>query len=249
MARLMGLNDNEAAQTVSGYSYSSVSLEELGAAEYTIVRIALDKSWSVSDYKKDLEKALESCMNSCGKSARADNLLVSVEAFNGSLEEIHGFVPLTGIDPSAYKNTIVPEGSTALWDATLSAVESVKQYGESLEQMDYLCNGIIFIITDGEENDSVMGNPKKIRKAIAHMKKEEKLESIRIILIGVGDEQATKQYLESFQKDVGIDQFIWVGSATPQKLARLASFVSQSISSTSTALGSGGNSGSLEITF
>ncbi len=249
MARLMGLNDKVAAKTVSGYSYSSVSLEELGAAEYTIVRIALDKSWSVSDYREDLEKALEGCMESCSKSAREENLLVSVEAFNGSLEEIHGFVPLSGINPGDYRGTIEPEGSTALWDATLSAVESVKQYGESLEQMDYLCNGIIFIITDGEENDSAMANPKKIRRAIAAMKKDEKLESIRIILIGVGDEQETRQYLESFQQDVGIDQFIWVGSATPQKLARLANFVSRSISSTSTALGTGGNSGSLDITF
>lgn len=245
----MGLNDNDAAQTVSGYSYSTVSIDELDAAEYTIVRIAMDKSYSVIDYKKDLEKALAGCLDSCKKSAREENLLVSVQSFNHELEEIHGFVPLADIEVSKYKNTIDPDGSTALWDATLSSVEAVKQYGENLEKMDFLCNGIVFIITDGEENSSVAANPKKIRDTIARVKKEEKLESLKIVLIGVGDEMETEKYLKSFVQDAGIDQFVWVGSATPAKLAKLASFVSKSISTVSMSLGNGGQSGSIEITF
>ena len=249
MGKLMGLGDNEVQKTMSGYSYSAVSLDGLGATEYTIVKIAIDKSSSVYDFKGDLEKALESCMNSCKESPREENILVSLEMFNGNLEEVHGFVPLAGIDPADYKGTIDPNGSTALWDATLSALESVKQYGESLEKMDFLCNGIVFIITDGEENASTLASPKKIKDIIKAIKKEEKLESLRIVLVGIGDENETRAYLEKFQTDVEIDQFIWVGNASAKKLAKLASFVSQSITSTSMSLGSGKPSKSLDITF
>ncbi|MCP4131363.1 MAG: VWA domain-containing protein [bacterium] len=249
MGKLMGKTDTDVQKTVSGYSYSSVSLDDLGATEYTIVKIALDRSSSVYYFKDDLEKALTSCMESCKMSPREENILVSLETFNGMLDEIHGFVPLSEIDPADYKGSIYPDGSTALWDATLSALETVNQYGESLEKMDYLCNGIIFIITDGEENDSTTATPKRIQKAIRDMRKAEVLESIRIVLIGIGDENETRDYLEKFQKDVEIDQFIWVGNASAKKLAKLASFVSQSITSTSLSLGSGRGSQSLDITF
>ena len=67
------------------------------------------------------------------------------------------------------------------------------------------------------------------------------------VLVGVGDEQRVKQYLETFKDEVGIDQFVWIGDATPAKLAKLGNFVSQSISSTSQALGTGAPS--QEITF
>jgi hypothetical protein len=53
--------------------------------------------------------------------------------------------------------------------------------------------------------------------------------------------------LERFQKEAGIDQFVDIGDATPQKLAKLANFVSQSISSQSQALGTGAASQQLQF--
>jgi len=45
--------------------------------------------------------------------------------------------------------------------------------------------------------------------------------------------------LEQFKNEAGIDQFVSIGEATPAKLAKLADFISRSISSTSQALGTG----------
>jgi stage V sporulation protein SpoVS len=53
--------------------------------------------------------------------------------------------------------------------------------------------------------------------------------------------------LEDFQKDAGLTQFIDVGDGTPQRLAKLAGFVSKSVSSQSQAIGSG--SVSQPVTF
>jgi hypothetical protein len=50
------------------------------------------------------------------------------------------------------------------------------------------------------------------------------------------------------RSEVGITQFIDAGDATKGKLAKLAAFVSQSISSTSQALGTGGPSQAIAAT-
>lgn len=253
MARLMGLTDTEAQKTITGYSYSSVPMDEIKDWEYTIVKIAIDKSSSVAEFKDDLEKMIKNCIEACKLNAREESILVSIEAFSSDLEEIHGFVRLTDINPDNYAGTIEPGGMTALYDATLSAVESVKQYGESLVKKDNLCNAIIFIITDGGENDSSKAKGaaglKKIRKAIADIKKDELLESVRVLLIGVGDEEDVKDYLDQFQKDIGIDQFEWAGQATPKVLHKIGQFMSESVSSQSQSLGSGKPSQKLTVTF
>jgi hypothetical protein len=48
--------------------------------------------------------------------------------------------------------------------------------------------------------------------------------------------------LDNFKKEAELDEFIDIGSATKSSLSKLANFVSQSISSQSQALGSGGTS-------
>jgi uncharacterized protein YegL len=113
--------------------------------------------------------------------------------------------------------------------------------------MDYGCNAVLFVITDGDENSSRIGTPKKILNRIEAIRKNEKIESIKVILIGIGDENYVKPYLNQFQKNAHIDQFLWIGEATSGKLAKMAGFVSQSISSTSKNLGTG--AASQDITF
>lgn len=247
MPKLMNVGDVEAQKTISNFEFSARKIEELGASEYTLVVIEVDESGSVSDFKSELEKALKSAVGACQKHPRSENIMVRTVSFNEDLREINGFVELSSINVDDYDDQINPSGGTALWDATLDSLECVKQYGENLVDMDYSCNAIMFIITDGEENSSKIGSTDKIKKTIQKIKKEEKLESIQTVLVGVGDEPEVQQYLESFKDEVGIDQFVWIGDATPAKLAKLGNFVSQSISSTSQALGTGAPS--QDITF
>ena len=87
-------------------------------------------------------------------------------------------------------------------------------------------------------------------------RRAEKLESFKAILIGVGSpdannpndpDNATKQYLEEFKDRAGFDQFVWVGASTPQNIAKMAAFVSRSVSSSSQSLGTGGQSQNLSF--
>lgn len=247
MPNLMGITDTDAQKTLSNFEFSGKSLDQLGASEYTLATIEVDVSGSVAGFRDDLVKALNNAVKACEKDPKAENLLVRVVTFNTVLEEVHGFVPLNDIKTKDYGSFINPGGGTALFDATMDALECTQKYGENLVDMDYGCNAVLFVITDGEENSSRIGTIKKIVNRIEAIRKNEKIESVKVVLIGIGEESSVKAYLDQFQKDANIDQYLWIGEATPGKLAKMGGFVSQSISSTSQALGTGTQS--QDITF
>jgi NAD kinase len=129
---------------------------------------------------------------------------------------------------------------TALMDAVLNSIEATEGYAKQLVAMDYACNSIMFVITDGDENDSkVCSSTDVIKQAIKKIRVKETLESFTSVLIGVGDDPTIQDTLQRFKDDSGMDQFVAMGAATPGKLAKLADFVSKSISSTSQALKTG----------
>ena len=69
------------------------------------------------------------------------------------------------------------------------------------------------------------------------------------VLIGVNVTNPTlAAYLSSFKTDAGFTQYIELDNATAGKLAKLAEFVSKSISAQSQALGTGGPSKQLSLT-
>ena len=68
------------------------------------------------------------------------------------------------------------------------------------------------------------------------------------VLIGVNtDTGGLNQWLETFKNDAGFQQYVAIGDATEGALAKLGGFISQSISSQSQALNSGGPSKSLSF--
>lgn len=245
MPKLMGKADTDVLKTVSNFGFTAQRPDTLGASEYTIVGIALDTSGSVAGFKSDLERAYKDIVGSCRKNPRAENLLVRGATFNDSLSELHGFQGLDTIDENSVALNV--GGGTALFDSALEGVETLGHYGKTLNGMDYLVNAVLFIVTDGDDNGSRIGNPAKIKAAIEKVKKDESLESLKVILIGVGDQGSVQHYLDTLHNDAGLDQFVWVGQATAKSLAKLADFVSKSISSSSQALGSGGPSQNLTV--
>jgi hypothetical protein len=146
---------------------------------------------------------------------------------------------LNTIDPKDYDNILNPDGGTALFDAVQSSIEATNDYGAILTGQDFSVNAILFIISDGDDNES-RATPTSVKKAIEKVVKDEKLEQITVVLVGVGDNVAG--YLQDFQNKANITQFINIGEANAGKLAKLANFVSRSISSTSKALANGTSS-------
>jgi uncharacterized protein YegL len=233
----------------SRFTYQAARIGDLGATEYTLVTIAIDVTGSLWGFETELREMLLTTIESCKKSPRSDNLLVRVLIFSSvvGVRELHGFKPLSEIDPATDYPAFQPDGLTPLFDTVYSAVGAMVDYGADLMDNDFLANGIVFVITDGGDNTST-ATPTMIKQLFSQVRGSEKLESILAILIGVNAAQYLT-YLENFQREAQLDQFIDAGAVTPGTLAKLAAFVSQSVSSTSQALGTGGPSKSIAATI
>jgi uncharacterized protein YegL len=156
MPLLMGKGTEETQKTLHGFNFSAVKIEELGASEYTIVTIVQDVSGSVQSFSDEMEKTLKTVVEACKKSPRSENLLIRLITFNDNIMEVHGFVELKTINPDDYTGILKCYGATALLDASLNCAEATEAYGQKLAAMDYRSNGVMFVITDGQDNVSVV---------------------------------------------------------------------------------------------
>jgi len=250
MPKLLDLNaDLETQKLPTGnFSFSGTRIADLGATEYTLATLVVDVSGSTEPFRPEMEKCLKAVLEACKYSPRADNLMLRLLIFSKDLQEIHGFKLLQNCNAADYDNVLnVPGSMTALCDASVNGVEATAVYGKDLTRQDFACNGIVIVITDGVENHStftVNTLNQKLREAISG----ENLESLVSILVGinVSDPQVQK-CLKDFSAAAGFTQYVDAGEASAKKLAKLAEFVSKSISSQSQSLGSGGPSQPLQF--
>jgi len=240
------LNDDimeERSLPNTSFGYSATRIEELGATEYTTVDLVVDTSGSVDAYARDMEKAIQEIVNACKLSPRADNLMIRLVTFNDRMDEIHGYKLLENCNLSDYNGVLFCGGMTALFDAAENAVLSAVDYAKSLTENDFAVNSIVFFLTDGCDNRSAV-SPSAVKEAIQKALHSEATESMVSILIGVGvgGYADVSAELNRFKDDAELTQYVETKDANAKTLAKLAEFVSKSISAQSQSLGSGGSS-------
>jgi len=249
-------NDMNDFEIGSGFGFSGTIIDGLEASEYTLVTIALDETGSISGFESQIDDMLKAAVAACNSSPYSQNLLIRVVRFGSQysrsggngVDEIHGFKALSEIDVAAYP-ALKGGGMTPLYDAVYSGVGAMNTYAQNLVDLDFAVNGITFVISDGSENSSV-ATAKMVKEELEKSITGEIMESHLSILIGIGTGSGgASGVLQDFQTETGMSEFIWAGEATKGKLAKLAEFVSQSISSTSQALGTGGPSQQISATI
>ena len=239
----MPLFDTDGADTHkttgSGFHFSGAKLSSLGASEYTLVGIACDRSPSVAPFATEIEGCLSSSLEGCQRSPRVDNLLVRLTRFHEELDEVHGFRPLADCHLGSYPGFLKPGGrGTSLHDASTELVDSLATYGKLLSDQDYTVNGLVVILTDGMDNASKF-RPKDVKAALDRARMSESLESIVTILIGINvTDPSVGQYLQRFKDEVGFQQYVEAKDASPKTFAKIAGFISRSVSSQSQSVGS-----------
>jgi uncharacterized protein YegL len=239
--------DDMQVVNAGNFGFSAVGVGSLGASEYTLVTIALDVSGSVDGFTKEIESALQEVIKSCSSSPRADNLLVRVISFNHSIDEIHGFKLLSECNVGDYSNILRAGGTTALFDATENSVRTQISYAKTLVDNDFSVNGIVVVITDGC-NCAGTDHARNVNKALEEAVKGEYLDSLVSVLIGVNvDNQEVATKLSEFKNDANLSAYVSVKDASANSLAKVAQFVSKSISAQSQSLGNGPAQVSLTI--
>lgn len=249
MGRFQDPQDDLQQHNIGGthFGFSAAKIGNLGATEYTLVTVAIDVSGSMDPFHKVVEDALKQVVTSCRRSPRADNLMLRVITFDDTVTEFHGFKPLPSCNEADYTGCMRHGGMTALNDASYSGVKAMTQYGKDLVDNDFQVNAAIFVITDGMDNVSKTTRT-MVAQALVEARTSEVLESIMPVLIGVNTAASgLNSYFDAFKTEAGFQQYVAIGQANEKSLAKLGGFISQSISSQSQALGSGGPSKSLSF--
>ena len=236
----------------TAFNFSGIDPDDLvnPEDEYTLVSLAEDVSPSTSNCRKAMAEGMKTVNLACKKDPRAAKIMVHSARFGSSIQEVHGFKPINDINADDYKPSRSIGSSTCLYDAIFNAVSACSHYAEILDKSgDISSNAIIFVFTDGMDNSSSVG-PKTILDKLEEIKMKEVLESIKIIILGFNDSSSSYQssvakYLQDLVDALGLDQYVDIGPMTPAQAAKVFGFVSQSISSQSQHLGTGGPSQNL----
>lgn len=233
---------SQTLNTASGFNFSAEQMENLdGSDAYTLACIAVDCSSSTYGFTDQIRESVKTVIDACKKHPKQDSILVRVTKFyGGSVNEIIGYTLPRNIDTSIFDNEFGPTGSTPLYDASVESVESATALAVKLAESYYTANAVAFVITDGEENTSrVVKTPKDVLAKFNKVKSEESLDSIKSILIGLCSGSDINSYLSDFKDKAGFDEYVNASLGDAKTFAKLANFVSQSISSTSQAMGTG----------
>jgi uncharacterized protein YegL len=242
------LNDNtmEDNINVGHFGFSGVRIDQLCASEYTLATIVVDVSGSVASFQTELEKCVKDAIKALQYSPRADNLMVRMIKFANKPEEVHGFKLLENCQINDYSGVLSCGGNTACFDASIDAIEGIKNYAKQLNANHFDANGIVIVITDGEDNVSKYGT-QGVGSAKESCVKDEALESILTILVAVNSAGISTAYLDRLEKEGKFDQVIKLNDASASTLAKGGKFISKSISSQSQSLGTGGPSQTINI--
>jgi uncharacterized protein YegL len=228
------LNTEDSFVASGTFGYTGARIDKVGedTSEATLVVIATDTSGSVSPFKSELEKCIQNAVMSCVVSPRAEQILIRLSTFNDRVNEFHGYRQLSSVNPSDYSNCLNVGGRTSLYDATIDAATTVLDYSQQLAAAKVQTNGIVFVITDGEDVGSTHGI-NEVRDFILKTKNDptESLLGCTFVLVGVNMQGGS---LHSFYKDAGFDAYGEVNN-----LDKLQLFMSKSISSQSQSLASG----------
>ena len=234
------MEDSVQFSTGTAFKFSGQNIQSLEASAYTLVCLVVDTSVSISKNTSEMTEAVKEVVRSCQASPRSDNLMLRLLTFDVKTNEFHGFTELNKCDVSQYDKLFKHlGGSTALYDAATDAVDSLNSYGKNLVDQDYEVNGILILVTDGLDNNSSF-TPSEVRSKLTEFVGEQKLESLLSILIGVNiDDSTVASSLDMFKNEAGLDQFVSVKDVNKASIAKLANFISKSISSQSSSLGHG----------
>lgn len=201
----------------------NVDVEDIEVVRPTLIGYVVDKSASMSDYESDMGEALNLVKNTIEGSKEADEMLVSVTQFADTVKTT-GYQGIEDVDIQ-----YTADGwSTKLYDAIVGVQKALfagdgSGYMEKLQKNGNRPKAVIFIFTDGYDNDSDY-TKNDARKAVEFLQKNE----IPVGFIEFGS------HAHGIAKELGIyEQNIKSINANPSELRKIMMATSKSAISAS----------------
>ena len=223
---MSNFDDNNFEDLNFNLDFGNFNPEEIETDETINAVFIVDVSYSVSLYVKELNSAFNDFVEAMQKSHIAEKLFVSIIEFNNNINVKTGFQPITAIPYTDFSKSI--GGVTSLYDAVKTGLENAVEYRENLENSGVETKTLLFVITDGDDNNS-KNPPHVVKQIIDKLKSDERSAfSFTSILFGVGHDAD----FEKARKEMGIEHIAKVGT-TGDDMKKMIGFISQSISSIS----------------
>ncbi len=220
------INDPNFGDLNFNLDFGNFNPDEIETDETINAVFIVDTSYSINTYVHELNSAFNEFVEAMQKSHVADRLFVSVIEFNQKVRVNTGFQPITSIAPMDFSKSI---GSvTSLYDAVKIGVKNAIDYRENLENSGVETKTLIFIITDGDDNNSNT-SARTVKRILDGIKLDEQNAfSFTSILFGVGE----ASNFERARTEMGIEHLAQVGTSGSE-IKKMIGFISQSISSVS----------------
>lgn len=177
---------------------------------YTVVLV--DESGSMSNYVDQVVEGYEIMLDNFRKSAvtKKDAHYITLAVF---AEEYNVLQEVEKLSPVKSKDNVMklcagqnynPVGMTALYECLYNALWDILNVMKDMEAQGVHPRLNIALISDGD--DTMNGDPQKVRNIVLKLKKEEYL--ARANVLGLLDKKFTKEKLEEIRSNLGFDMAI-----------------------------------------
>lgn len=199
------------------------ALEDIAAADVTLVTVLIDSSSSIEDRKlapavRDGQGAL---LDAFQGSREKDSVLVALWTFASDLDVLHAYLPVgdaVRLDGKNYR----PGGSTRLYDTWCDALAANVAYAQRLRAGGTPCRSLVVVVTDGED----VGSKRRAGDCALLSRDLLASEQFTLAFVGVGKDVD----FAAVAKAMGVpDSNVLVQKdATPSALRKAFAMVSQS---------------------
>ncbi len=198
-------------------------LEDLAAADVTLVTVLIDSSSSIADRR--LEQAVRDGQNSLldafAGAKEKDAILVALWTFASARQVVHAYLPVEDavrLDAKSYR----AGGATSLYDTWCEALAANVAYAQRLRDGGTPARSVVVVVTDGED----VGSRRTAAACAALSRDLLASELFTLAFVGVG----TGTDFEQVARAMGVpDGCILVQKdATPAGLRRAFTLVSRS---------------------
>jgi len=198
------------------------------ATKRVLLVLAKDESRSIQSYRVDIQRCIQDIIRGCSLEKGADDYRLMHISFGDNIQQHHDFKPLNQCQPDDYVGQERKSRSTALSDAIVYAVNSLVVKSDYMKNDDV--SGIVLVLSDGRSTKSSY-NREYLRRIITKSASSSSLRSLKVILIGVGDDPYAQEEMEEFCREAGIAQYVSLRDVNHETIAMLISCVHRNIMS------------------
>jgi uncharacterized protein YegL len=165
---------------------TGVGVDDLQTDDITLVSLILDASMSMSAHEAVVRESFDELINALKGSKQAGSMLISSRVFGTKQKILYGFKQVEEIAKNPIGSDYVANGSsTALYDSVFDAMTGIRVYSESLKQSGVRTKGIVIVMSDGEDNNSVKQNASDCKTLSEDFLKTE---SFVLVYVGFGSQ-------------------------------------------------------------